>query len=66
MSCVGEPTEEASVAALLAALALVRASQDVDGPGPASPGGTLRRWRAQRLAALARTGSDGDGAGRAE
>jgi len=52
MSCasgVGEPTDEDSVAALLAVLALIRHASAV------SP---LARWRAQRMAALARPRSD--------
>jgi hypothetical protein len=58
----GEPTDDDYVAALLTVMALMRQ----DGDKPAAPGNAsaispLGRWRAQRMAALARTLPDADG-----
>jgi hypothetical protein len=54
-----EPTDEESVAALLAVLALVGQDGHAVGAAGAAPtAGPLGRWRAQRMAALAGTRSN--------
>jgi hypothetical protein len=58
----GEPNDEDSLAAVLAVLAVVTRDDGTTGAaGSASALSPLARWRARRMAALARTLPEADG-----